>query len=61
MPFERDAFDVVVARNVLPLVPPELRPAVVGDVLTYDRVRIEVTSVKLRGVAEAIVQRANTS
>ena len=37
------------------------RPAVVGDVLQHGEVRIEVTSVKLRGVAEAIVQRANTA
>lgn len=35
------------------------RPAVVGDVVSYGGVRIEVTGVKLRGVAEAIVQRAN--
>jgi CBS domain containing-hemolysin-like protein len=61
-----DALGVTVGRprvtTVSGLVLAELgRPAVVGDVLTYDRVRIEVTSVKLRGVAEAIVQRANTS
>src|SRR5687768_16829682 len=32
LPFERDAFDVVVARNVLPLVPREHQPSVVAEI-----------------------------
>jgi CBS domain containing-hemolysin-like protein len=34
------------------------RPAVVGDVVTLGRVRIEVTAVSGRGVAEAVIQLA---